>query len=98
MWAHYLLAYFEKFARDWQRFEDAYGRTDVLPLGSGALAGSGFPFDRQAMADELGFSRLSANSLDSVSDRDFAMDFLYACVRHDAAPQPLVRRLDSLFQ
>jgi len=78
MWAHYLLAYFEMFARDWQRFDDAYRRTDILPLGSGALAGSGFPFDRQAMADELGFSRLSANSLDSVSDRDFALDFLYA--------------------
>jgi len=78
LWAHYLLAYFEMFARDWERFDDAYGRTDVLPLGSGALAGSGFPFDRQAMADELRFSRLSANSLDSVSDRDFALDFLYA--------------------
>ena len=78
LWAHYLLAYFEMFARDWERFDDCYRRTDVLPLGSGALAGSGFPFDRQAMADELGFSRLSANSLDSVSDRDFAMDFLYA--------------------
>lgn len=78
LWAHYLLAYFEMFARDWQRFDDAYRRTDVLPLGSGALAGSGFPFDRQAMADELGFSKLSANSLDAVSDRDFALDFLYA--------------------
>ena len=78
LWAHYLLAYFEMFARDWQRFDDAYRRTDVLPLGSGALAGSGFPFDRQAMADELGFSKLSANSIDAVSDRDFALDFLYA--------------------
>ena len=78
LWAHYLLAYFEMFARDWQRFDDAYRSTDVLPLGSGALAGSGFPFDRQAMADELGFSKLSANSIDAVSDRDFALDFLYA--------------------
>ncbi|MYA79726.1 MAG: argininosuccinate lyase [Acidobacteriia bacterium] len=78
LWAHYLLAYFEMFARDWQRFDDAYRRTDVLPLGSGALAGSGFPFDRQALADELGFSKLSANSIDAVSDRDFALDFLYA--------------------
>ena len=78
LWAHYLLAYFEMLSRDRDRFADAYRRTDVLPLGSGALAGSGFPFDRQAMADELGFSKLSANSLDSVSDRDFALDFLYA--------------------
>ena len=58
LWAHYLLAYFEMFARDWQRFDDAYRRTDVLPLGSGALAGSGFPFDRQAMAEEFGFLEL----------------------------------------
>ena len=78
LWAHYLLAYFEMFHRDWQRFEDVHHRTDVLPLGSGALAGSGFDFDRQAMADELGFGWLSANSLDAVSDRDFALDFLYA--------------------
>ncbi|HUG80580.1 MAG TPA: argininosuccinate lyase [Bryobacterales bacterium] len=78
LWAHYLLAYFEMFTRDRDRFADACRRTDVLPLGSGALAGSGFPFDRQGMADELGFSKLSANSLDAVSDRDFALDFLYA--------------------
>ncbi len=78
LWAHYLLAYFEMFSRDWERFEEAYRRTDVLPLGSGALAGSGFPFDRDAMARELGFARVSANSLDAVSDRDFVLDFLYA--------------------
>jgi argininosuccinate lyase len=78
LWAHYLLAYFEMFARDWERFEQAFGRTDVLPLGSGALAGSGLPFDREAIAKDLGFSRISANSLDVVSDRDFALDFLYA--------------------
>ena len=78
LWAHYLLAYFEMFSRDRDRFADACRRTDVLPLGSGALAGSGFPFDRQGMADELGFGKLSANSLDAVSDRDFALDFLYA--------------------
>lgn len=75
---HYLLAYFEMFQRDWQRFEEAHARTDVCPLGSGALAGSGFPFDRGEMARELGFSAVSANSLDAVSDRDFALDFLYA--------------------
>ena len=78
LWAHYLLAYFEMFARDWERFGQVFDRTNVLPLGSGALAGSGFPFDRRAMADELGFARISANSLDAVSDRDFALDFLYA--------------------
>jgi argininosuccinate lyase len=78
LWAHYLLAYFEMFGRDWERFQDAYRRTDVLVLGSGALAGSGLPFDRSAIAEELGFARLSANSLDAVSDRDFALDFLYA--------------------
>jgi argininosuccinate lyase len=78
LWAHYLLAYFEMFSRDWERFEQTYQRTDVLPLGSGALAGSGLPFDREAMAKDLGFSRISANSLDMVSDRDFALDYLYA--------------------
>lgn len=78
LFAHYLLAYFEMFARDHQRLQQAYERADVLPLGSGALAGSGFPFDRERMAAELGFTAISANSLDAVSDRDFAMDFLYA--------------------
>lgn len=78
LWAHYLLAYFEMFSRDFERLENAYTRTNVLPLGSGALAGSGFPFDREAIAEELGFDRISANSLDVVSDRDFALDFLYA--------------------
>jgi argininosuccinate lyase len=78
LWAHYLLAYFEMFSRDWQRLGQAYKRTDVLPLGSGALAGSGLPFDRQAMAQELGFAAISSNSLDAVSDRDFALDYLYA--------------------
>jgi argininosuccinate lyase len=78
LWAHYCLAYFEMFARDWDRLEQAYDRADVLPYGSGALAGSGFPFDREAIAKELGFSKISRNSLDAVSDRDFALDFLYA--------------------
>lgn len=78
LWAHYCLAYFEMFARDWERLEQAYDRADVLPYGSGALAGSGFPFDREAIAQELGFARVSRNSLDAVSDRDFALDFLYA--------------------
>ncbi len=78
LWSHYCLAYFEMFARDWERLEQAHDRADVLPYGSGALAGSGFPHDREAIARELGFSKISRNSLDVVSDRDFALDFLYA--------------------
>ena len=53
-YAHYLMAYFQMFKRDWERLEDCYGRTDVLPLGSGALAGTTFPIDRQMVAEELG--------------------------------------------
>ena len=78
LWAHYLLAYFEMFSRDLGRFEQAYRAADWMPLGSGALAGSGFPFDRARMARELGFSGLTANSMDTAGDRDFALDFLYA--------------------
>ena len=78
LWSHYCLAYFEMFSRDWERLEQAHDRADVLPYGSGALAGSGFPHDREAIARDLGFSKISANSLDVVSDRDFALDFLYA--------------------
>jgi argininosuccinate lyase len=78
LWPHYLLAYFEMFARDWERFGQARVRANVLPLGSGALAGSGFPFDRKAMARDLGFAAISRNSMDVSGDRDFALDFLYA--------------------
>jgi argininosuccinate lyase len=78
LWAHYLLAYFEMFARDAERVREARARVNVLPLGSGALAGSGFPFDRQAMADDLGFASVTRNSMDVAADRDFALDFLYA--------------------
>jgi len=78
LWPHYLLAYFEMFARDAERLGEARRRADVLPLGSGALAGSGFPFDRQAMAADLGFAAVTANSMDVSADRDFALDFLYA--------------------
>jgi argininosuccinate lyase len=79
LWPHYLLAYFEMFARDWERFGDARRRTNVMPLGSGALAGSGFPFDREAIAEDLGFTAVTRNSMDVSGDRDFALDFLYAC-------------------
>ena len=78
LWPHYLLAYFEMLARDHERFGEARRRANVLPLGSGALAGSGFPFDRAAIARDLGFDGVTANSMDVSADRDFALDFLYA--------------------
>ena len=78
LWAHYLLAYFEMFARDAERFKQTRVRVNVLPLGSGALAGSGFPFDRDAMAKDLGFAAVTRNSMDVSGDRDFALDFLHA--------------------
>jgi argininosuccinate lyase len=73
--AHHLLAYFEMFQRDRERFEDCLKRTDVLPLGSGALAGAPYPLDREFVARELGFSKVSANSMDAVSDRDFVIEY-----------------------
>jgi len=73
--AHHLLAYFEMFQRDKQRFSDCLKRTDVLPSGSGALAGVAYPVDRQFLAQELGFSEISNNSIDAVSDRDFVVEF-----------------------
>jgi argininosuccinate lyase len=78
LWPHYLLAYFEMLARDRERFLQARARVNVMPLGSGALAGSGFPFDRAAIAQDLGFAAVTRNSLDVSADRDFALDFLYA--------------------
>ncbi len=76
--AHHLLAYVEMFQRDKERFEDSMKRLDVLPLGSGALAGTTLPIDRAAVARALGFSGISKNSIDAVSDRDFALEFLSA--------------------
>ena len=73
--AHHLLAYFEMFQRDKERFHDCLKRTDVLPLGSGALAGVPYPLDREFVARELGFSEISTNSIDAVSDRDFVVEF-----------------------
>jgi argininosuccinate lyase len=78
LWTHYLLAYFEMFSRDRQRLLEARSRANVLPLGSGALAGSGFAFDREAIARDLGFESITRNSMDVSGDRDFALDFLYA--------------------
>ena len=76
--AHHLLAYYEMIKRDRQRFEEALKRTNILPLGSAALAGSTFDLDREMVAKELGFDRISENSMDAVSDRDFVLDFIYA--------------------
>jgi len=78
LFAHHLLAYFEMFERDIERFNQCLERTDVLPLGSGALAGVPYPIDRPFMANELGFSKVSANSMDAVSDRDFIVEYLAA--------------------
>jgi argininosuccinate lyase len=75
---HHLLAYAEMFERDVQRLCDAYARADVLPLGAGALAGSGYPLDRGYVAEVLGFGAVSRNSLDAVSDRDFLVEHLAA--------------------
>lgn len=75
-YGHYLLAYFEMFQRDFERFEFNEKHTNMLPLGAAALAGTTFPIDRQLVADELGFDAIYHNSLDAVSDRDFALEFL----------------------
>ena len=76
--AHHLLAYLEMLERDLDRFSGCYARTDVMPLGSGALAGVPYPVDRASVAKELGFGAVSRNSIDAVSDRDFVAEFL-AC-------------------
>lgn len=73
---HHLLAYAEMIKRDITRLEDNHARADVMPLGSGALAGTTFPLDREMVAKELGFSHICLNSLDGVSDRDFIIEFM----------------------
>ena len=73
--AHHLLAYFEMLQRDIERFNDCYKRADILPLGSGALAGVTYNIDRDYVAKELGFSKVSRNSMDAVGDRDFVIEF-----------------------
>jgi argininosuccinate lyase len=85
LFAHHLLSYFEMFTRDFERFQAVYKSSDVMPLGSGALAGVTYDIDRSFVARELGFSELSKNSMDAVSDRDFLLDYLNAasiCVMH----------------
>jgi argininosuccinate lyase len=84
-WGHHMMAYVEMLARDRSRFEDARRRMNECPLGAAALAGTSFPIDRHMTAKALGFDRPTANSLDSVSDRDFALEFLAAasiCAMH----------------
>ncbi len=76
--SHFLLAHAEAFTRDITRLQHAAASADACPMGSGALAGNSFAIDRNAIARELGFSRITANSLDAVSDRDFALDYLFA--------------------
>src|SRR6266851_176006 len=76
--SHFLLAHAEAFSRDITRLQHARESADACPMGSGALAGNSFAIDRNAVARDLGFSRITANSLDAVSDRDFALDYLFA--------------------
>jgi len=78
LFSHHLMAYFYMFERDKGRMQDLNKRVDVLPLGSAALAGTSFPIDREFVASQLGFSGISENSLDAVSDRDFILEFLSA--------------------
>jgi argininosuccinate lyase len=77
-WGHWLLSHFWPLARDRRRFGRVKEETAVLPLGAAALAGTAFPIDRHFLAEQLGFARISPNSIDAVSDRDFVADFLYA--------------------
>ncbi|MEG1991129.1 MAG: argininosuccinate lyase, partial [Christensenella sp.] len=82
---HYMMAYFEMFYRDILRFADCKKRTDVLPLGAGALCATTYPINREAVARELNMSGITRNSLDAVSDRDFALEYLSAaaiCMMH----------------
>ncbi len=79
LFSHHLLAYHEMFSRDQDRFREARRRANVSPLGAGALAGTTFPLDRESVAADLGMEGVCENSIDAVSDRDFAADFLYAC-------------------
>ena len=84
-WGHHMMAYVEMFGRDLSRMRDARARMNESPLGAAALAGTSFPIDREMTAQALGFDRPSANSLDAVSDRDFALEFLSAasiCAMH----------------
>ncbi|MEK6201928.1 MAG: argininosuccinate lyase [Desulfobulbaceae bacterium] len=77
--SHHMLAYFEMFGRDRERLVDCRKRINVMPLGAAALAGTGLPIDRQQVADLLGFASITANSMDTTGDRDFAIEFVSCC-------------------
>lgn len=77
--SHHMLAYYEMFSRDRERVVDCRKRVNVMPLGSAAMAGTGLPIDREAVARELGFDRVTANSMDTTADRDFALEFVSCC-------------------
>ena len=79
LWPHFLLAYCEMLRRDWRRLRDCAERADELPMGSGALAGASIPINRERLRKELRFARLSQNSLDATSDRDFMVEAMFAC-------------------
>jgi len=81
LFGHHLLAYYEMFQRDRGRLEDCFRRLNMMPLGAGALAGTVLPIDRKFVARELGFSGVCENSMDAVSDRDFAIEFVAACAQ-----------------
>ena len=76
--AHHVMAWFQMLKRDFERLDDAYVRADVMPLGSGALAGTTYPLNRERVAELLGFHAISENSLDGVADRDFMLEYLSA--------------------
>jgi argininosuccinate lyase len=75
--AHHIMAYFQMFKRDYERLKDCGERTDEMPLGSGALASTTYPLDREFVREKLGFAKVSANSIDAVSDRDFCAEFVF---------------------
>jgi len=75
--AHYMMAYFEMFKRDLLRYQDCFNRVDVMPLGAGALCATTYPLDRDFVKEELGFSFITDNSMDTVSDRDYILEFLF---------------------
>ena len=74
--SHHIMAYFQMFKRDIERIKDCYKRINIMPLGAGALAGTTYNLDRHMVASELGFEQITQNSIDSVSDRDFAIEFI----------------------
>ncbi|MEJ2552358.1 MAG: argininosuccinate lyase, partial [Anaerolineales bacterium] len=78
-WGHWMLSHVWALIRDRERLAQAHASAAVLPLGSGALAGTSFPIDRAGLAKDLGFGKITQNSIDAISDRDFTLDFLYSC-------------------